>query len=50
MLTTQTSKYSNIMNRRKSNAMMNSNTTGPVDLTAIIRANRNGNSTNIANE
>lgn len=29
---------------------MNSNNTGPVDLTAIIRANRNGNQTNIAND
>ena len=35
VVTNQQQQYSNIMNRRKSNAM--NNTHGPVDVTAIMR-------------
>ena len=38
VVTNQQSQYSNIMNRRKSNAM--NNTHGPVDINAIMRATR----------
>jgi hypothetical protein len=40
VVTNQSAQYSNIMNRRKSNAM--GNTHGPVDINAIMRATRGG--------
>ena len=39
VINNQQSQYSNVMNRRKSNAM--NSTHGPVDITAMVRSQRN---------